>query len=39
MVLPSGAIIHPLADENLGALEPHFLQKAFPKVLGGSKVY
>ena len=39
MVLPNGAIIHPLAGENLGALEPHFLQKALPKVLGASMTY
>ena len=38
-MLPSGASIHPFEGINLGALEPHFLQKAFPKVLGGSRVY
>jgi hypothetical protein len=38
-VLPSGAIIQPLAGENLGDLEPHFLQKALPKVLGSSIAY
>ena len=39
MVLPSGANIHPFEGINLGALEPQFLQKAFPKVFGGSKAY
>jgi hypothetical protein len=39
IVLPNGAIIQPLAEENLGALEPHILQKALPKVLGASITY
>ena len=38
-MLPSGANIHPFEGINLGALEPQFLQKAFPKVFGGSKAY